>query len=101
MEVKLTITGLSRWNRDYRGVGIFLCAPSLRRKIDLPKDATKIYAVFSKTLDENLAADSFTIQPPYGYRSRIREYRSNLTWRTEEILARKYRQGFRYVHIEY
>ncbi|KKN76167.1 hypothetical protein LCGC14_0373620 [marine sediment metagenome] len=106
MEIKLTST---RLGGDFRGRSVFLCAPALRRKIDLPKGVQAIYAVFTKASPNE---DSFTIhEPKMGgdwscsgkntQRSRIKEWGGQLSWRTEKVLARQYEQGYRYVNFDY
>ncbi len=99
MELKLT---RYEFNGNFRGYGTYLCGATLRRKIVLPKNVKTIYGVFTKKSTE----DSFTIvEPEAKYfgpsNSRIREWRGSLTYSTKATLARKYRQGYRYVHIEY
>ena len=102
MEIKL----VTKYNSAFKGRGAFLCRSALRRKINLPKGTKTIWAAFTKELPDSgpIYDNSFTISPPtHGWdtRSRISEYRSNLTTHTEIILAKMYKRGYRYVRIEY
>ena len=89
------------WAGDYDGGGTKLCEGSLRRKVALPKDTSKIYAIFTKRKSSN----SFLINRPYdgwnGSFSRVEGFRGALLTTTKIILARAYKKGFRYVRIEY
>ena len=88
------------WSGDYRGGGTVICAGSLRRKVGLPKDTSKIYAVFTKKKTSN----SFLINPPYdgwiGQMSRVDGFSGALLTTTKLILGRAYNKGFRYVRID-
>ena len=84
-----------------------LCPDGLRRKVNLPKRQDIIYAVFTK----EGTPDSFRIKSPhkeYWYPkgrkfqcSTVEDYSGQLTVGAKWKLAAAYKQGLRYVHIEY
>ena len=100
MEIAMKTGGL--YNHNYFGGGTALCVDGLRRKVDLPKDVRKIYAVFT----QKKVSDSFYITKPrecswMGRESRIRGFSGSLRISTRWKLAEAYDKGFRYVRIEY
>ncbi len=84
-----------------------LCPDGLRRKVNLPKGQDIVYAVFTK----EGTPDSFCIEPPHAefwypmgrdrQCSTVEDYSGQLATGAMWKLAAAYKQGLRYVHIEY
>lgn len=95
MEIKMTSVCAG-----YRGgnpPSAYLCGSALRRKLVLPTGIETIYAVFTK----NRVPEAFAIKTEGGFQASLVEFRGNLTFDTRSQLGRKYKQGYRFVHIEY
>ena len=85
------------------GGGFRLCADSVFRMMTVPNDTRKIVLVFS----DKPMAEAFTITRPSTRKgeclakSHVKEFGGTLYYSTRVSLAVMYRQGYRYVRIEY
>ncbi len=103
MEIKLTYYKNDACYRARVGsASVYLCAPSLRRTVDLPKGKATIYAVFTKS--DTKPDCTLTITKPWvcgkWCLSNVEESQAAITWDTRGVLGRAYNRGYRYVRFE-
>ena len=77
---------------------IYLCASTVKRAVSIPRDVDTIYAVFHKTrrVHDFTIVDTNNLVRQYGL-----DRGFSLVVAARDALGRAYREGLRYVRIEY